>query len=204
MDMDSTLIQCECIDEIADFMGIKREISCITESAMRGELDFASSLSQRVQLLAGLDESVLHEVYQERIALTDGAETLINTLHQAKWKIGLVSGGFDFFTERLKKRLRLDFTQANQLEVIQGKLTGRIMGNIVDADCKRRCLLAQASTYGIAMQQTVAVGDGANDLPMLNAAALGIAFHAKPAVKAAADYAIDTGGLDQIIALLQP
>ncbi len=203
MDMDSTLIQCECIDEIADFMGIKTEISCITESAMRGELDFSTSLTQRVQLLAGLNESVLDDVYQHRIALTDGAETLINALHQAGWKVGLVSGGFDFFTARLKARLGLDFTQANQLEVIQGKLTGRIIGNIVDADCKRQCLLAQALAYRIPMQQTVAVGDGANDLPMLNAAALGVAFHAKPAVKAAANYAIDTGGLDQIIAILQ-
>ncbi|MDQ6976081.1 MAG: phosphoserine phosphatase SerB [Mariprofundaceae bacterium] len=202
MDMDSTLIQCECIDEIADFLGIKTEISAITERAMRGDLDFVASLTERVRLLAGLDESVLNDVYQHRITLTNGAEILIKALQQANWKVGLVSGGFDFFTKRLKMRLGLNFTAANRLEIHQGKLTGRILGDIVDADCKRRCLLAQASAYGIPMEQTVAVGDGANDLPMLNAAALGIAFYAKPAVQAAADYIIETGGLDQIIGLL--
>lgn len=202
MDMDSTLIQCECIDEIADFMGIKDEVSCITERAMRGELDFSASLIQRVQLLAGLDEKVLGDVYSDRVHLTEGAEELIDALHQAGWKVGLVSGGFDFFTDRLQRRLQLDFTQANRLESKEGKLTGAILGEIVDAQRKRQCLFEQAELYSIPMHQTVAVGDGANDLPMLEAAGLGVAFHAKPAVRAQADYAIETGGLDQILSLL--
>jgi len=203
MDMDSTLIQCECIDEIADFMGIKKEISDITERAMRGELDFAASLTERVQLLAGLDAQVLNTVYEQRVRLTDGAETLITTLHEAGWKVGLVSGGFDVITERLQARLNLDFSRANTLDIQHGLLTGKVTGAIVDAACKRQCLLEQAAYFGIPMTQTVAVGDGANDLPMLAEAALGIAFHAKPAVQAKADYAIQTGGLDQILTLLR-
>jgi len=203
MDMDSTLIQCECIDEIADFMGIKKEISHITERAMRGELDFSASLTERVQLLAGLDAQVLNTVYEQRVRLTDGAEMLITRLHEAGWKVGLVSGGFDAITKRLQARLNLDFTHANTLEIQHGVLTGRVIGAIVDAACKRQCLLEQAAHFGIPMRQTVAVGDGANDLPMLAEAALGIAFHAKPAVQAKADYAIKTGGLDQILTLLR-
>ncbi len=203
MDMDSTLIQCECIDEIADFMNLKEAISAITEQAMRGELDFATSLRQRVGLLKGLSARVLETVYDERIRLTEGAETLIHTLHHAGWKVGLVSGGFDFFTSRLQQRLQLDFVRANRLEIIDGVLTGNIDGDIVDAACKRDCLLAQAKRWGIPMAQTVAVGDGANDLPMLQAAGLGVAFHAKPAVRAQADYAINEGGLDQLLPLLR-
>ena len=203
MDMDSTLIQCECIDEIADFLGIKAEIATITERAMRGELDFAASLTERVQLLAGLDASVLARVYDERIQLTDGAELLINTVQSHGWKVGLVSGGFTYFTDKLKSRLQLDFTRSNQLEIQHGKLTGRVLGDIVDAETKRHCLLEQAELHAIPLTQTVALGDGANDLPMIKAAGLGIAFHAKPAVIAEAPYAISSGGLDQVLSLLE-
>jgi len=203
MDMDSTLIQCECIDEIADFLGIKPQIAAITERAMRGELDFSASLTERVQLLAGLDARVLDEVYNKRIKLTDGAETLITTLQQHGWKVGLVSGGFTYFTERLQQRLSLDFTRANQLEVRNGKLTGNILGDIVDAEIKRHCLLEQAAIHDIPMRQTVAVGDGANDLPMILSAGLGVAFHAKPAVMAQAPCAIREGGLDRVLTLLE-
>jgi len=202
MDMDSTLIQCECIDEIASFLGIKEKVSEITERAMRGELDFSASLIERVKLLAGLDEAVLEQVYQERIELTDGAELLIATVKQHGWKVGLVSGGFTYFTDKLKARLQLDFTASNVLEIDAGQLTGRVVGDIVDAETKRRCLLEQAAAWGIPMAQTVAMGDGANDLPMLREAALGVAFHAKPAVQAQADVAISVGGLDQLLSFL--
>jgi len=203
MDMDSTLIQCECIDEIADFMGIKAEISLITQRAMRGELDFSASLIERVKLLAGLDAKILEQVYQERIRLTAGAEILIDTVQSHGWKVGLVSGGFNYFTERFKTRLNLDFTASNQLDIQDGKLTGKVLGKIVDADYKRQALLSQADKYGVPMRQTVAIGDGANDLPMIRAAGLGVAFHAKPAVQKEADVAIDVGGLDEVLKLLR-
>ncbi|MBN4073468.1 phosphoserine phosphatase SerB [Mariprofundus ferrooxydans] len=201
MDMDSTLIQCECIDEIADFMGIKQQISEITARAMRGELDFSASLTERVQLLAGLDASVLEQVYAQRIQLTNGAEKLIQTVQQHGWKVGLVSGGFTYFTDKLKTRLKLDFTRSNTLEIHRGKLTGSILGNIVDAETKRHCLLEQADIYSIPMSQTVAIGDGANDLPMIQAAGTGIAFHAKPTVVEQSPFAFNNGGLDQALSL---
>ncbi|MFQ5344444.1 MAG: phosphoserine phosphatase SerB [Mariprofundus sp.] len=203
MDMDSTLIQCECIDEIAGFLGIKTQISEITERAMRGELDFAASLTERVQLLGGLDAGVLDQVYEQCIELTDGAESLITTLKQHSWKIGLVSGGFTYFTDKLEKRLKLDFTRSNVLDIRDGKLTGGIIGDIVDAETKRRCLLEQADIFSIPMHQTVAIGDGANDLPMIHAARLGIAFHAKPKVQAEAPCCINEGPLDQVLNFLQ-
>jgi len=203
MDMDSTLIQCECIDEIADFLGIKAQISEITERAMRGELDFSASLTERVQLLAGLDASVLEKVYQECIELTDGAETLISTVQAHGWKVGLVSGGFTYFTDKLQARLGLDFTRSNVLEIHNNQLTGGIIGDIIDADCKRRCLQEQADIFSIPMRQTVAIGDGANDLPMIHAAGLGIAFHAKPTVQEQADVAINSGGLDKTLDYLR-
>lgn len=202
MDMDSTLIQCECIDEIAGFLGIKPQIADITERAMRGELDFAASLTERVQLLAGLDASVLERVYNECIELTDGAETLVSTLKQHGWKVGVVSGGFTFFTDRIKQRLNLDYARANVLEISSGRLTGSVVGDIVDAETKRRCLLEQAEIYSIPMSQTVAMGDGANDLPMIRAAGMGIAFHAKPRVIEQAPFAINEGGLDRALELL--
>jgi phosphoserine phosphatase len=203
MDMDSTLIQCECIDEIADFLGIKPQIAAITERAMKGELDFAASLTERVSLLAGLDESVLHTVYEQRVRLTDGAERLIETVHAHGWKVGLVSGGFTYFTDRLKQRLSLDYTLSNVLEIHAGRLTGSVLGDIVDAAAKKRALLSQATAWDIPRAQTVALGDGANDLPMLHTAGLGIAFHAKPKVAAEAAYAIHDGGLDQVLDLLR-
>ncbi|NOR73383.1 MAG: phosphoserine phosphatase SerB [Mariprofundaceae bacterium] len=202
MDVDSTLIRCECIDEIADFMGIKHEISEITERAMRGELDFAASLTERVQLLAGLDASVLETVYRERIELTEGAETLIETIKSNGWKVGLVSGGFTYFTDRFKERLGLDFTLSNRLEIHNGRLTGSLLGDIVDAESKRHALLEQADIFSVPMSQTVAIGDGANDLPMIGAAGMGIAFHAKPKVQEAAPYAINSGGLEKVLDLL--
>jgi len=202
MDMDSTLIQCECIDEIADFLGIKQQVSDITARAMRGELDFSASLTERVQLLAGLDATVLERVYKERIRLTDGAENLIHTLQAHGWKVGLVSGGFTYFTDKFKTRLKLDFTRSNQLEIHDGKLTGSIIGNIVDANSKRTCLLEQAAIYNIPMTQTVAIGDGANDLPMIQSAALGIAFHAKPSVVEQAPFAVNEGSLEQVLDFL--
>ncbi len=203
MDMDSTLIECECIDEIADFLGIKPQIAAITERAMRGDLDFAASLTERVQLLAGLEASVLDRVYEERIRLTEGAETLIRTLKQHGWKVGLVSGGFTWFTDRLAARLHLDYARANVLEIRDGRLTGNVLGDIVDAETKRRCLLEQAELFGIPMRQTVAIGDGANDLPMILSAGLGIAYRAKPRVAEAAPVAIHDGGLDQVLKLLE-
>jgi phosphoserine phosphatase len=202
MDMDSTLIQCECIDEIADFLGIKEQISEITERAMRGELDFSESLTSRVQLLAGLDASVLERVYKERIKLTDGAETLIKTVQSHGWKVGLVSGGFTYFTDKFKDMLGLDYTRSNVLEIHDGKLTGSVLGDIVDAETKRISLIEQAEIFSIPMSQTIAIGDGANDLPMIGEAGMGIAFHAKPKVQAAAPYAINEGGLDSVLALI--
>ncbi len=202
MDMDSTLIQCECIDEIADFLGIKAKISDITERAMQGELDFATSLIERVKLLQGLDAAVLQQVYEQRIRLTDGAETLIQTVHAHGWKVGVVSGGFTYFTNLLQHRLQLDFTLSNQLDIQNEQLTGKVLGDIVDAQSKVQMLRSQAQAYGIPMKQTVAIGDGANDVPMLQAAALGVAFHAKPAVQTQADVAIDEGGLDEVLKLL--
>ncbi len=204
MDMDSTLIQCECIDEIADFLGIKKDIAAITQQAMEGKLDFSESLVARVKLLAGLDESVLKRVYEERIRLTKGAENLIETVHQAGWKVGLVSGGFTYFTALLQERLDLDFVAANTLEIVDGKLTGRVLGSIVDAQVKKELLKQQSEVWGIDLQASVALGDGANDLPMLEAAAVGIAFHAKPKVRELAPYALSNGGLDQTLHLLTP
>lgn len=202
MDMDSTLIQCECIDEIAAFLGIKPQVAAITERAMRGELDFAASLTERVQLLAGLDAKVLDRVYDECIELTDGAEHLVETLKQHGWRVGLVSGGFTWFTDKLKKRLDLDFTLSNILDIRNGKLTGNIVGDIVDAKAKKSALLSQATAWSIPISQTVAVGDGANDLPMIHAAGLGIAFHAKPKVTLEASCAIHEGGLDRVLEFL--
>lgn len=200
MDMDSTLITIECIDEIAAMQGLKAQVSAITEAAMRGELDFAQSLRQRVKLLAGLPEVTLEQVYTERLQLTQGAERMLATLHAAGATSLLVSGGFTFFTERLQQRLSLHQTRANILEVKDGKLTGEVVGDIVDAQTKADLLLATQAQLGLSTHQVIALGDGANDLKMLAVAGYGVAFHAKPIVQAQANYALNFVGLDGILA----
>lgn len=202
MDMDSTLITIECIDEIADMQGLKPQVAAITEAAMRGELDFAESLRRRVALLAGLPLAALDRVYETRLRLTPGAEMLLSAAQRAGLKTLLVSGGFTFFTERLKTRLGLDETHANTLEVIDGVLTGRLLGNIVDAQAKADRLISMRDRLGLPASATVAIGDGANDLKMLGAAGVGIAFHAKPVVQPQADHALNHVGLDGVLALL--
>lgn len=201
-DMDSTLITIECIDEIADMIGVKPQVSEITEAAMRGELDFSESLTRRVALLAGLEVSALDRVYAERLALNPGAEQLMRRLKAAGLRTVLVSGGFTFFTDRLKERLGFDHTFANQLEERDGKLTGRVSGAIVDASTKRNALETLRDQYGIAPTATIAAGDGANDLEMFSAAGLSFAFRAKPVVRASASYALDFSGLDGILPLV--
>jgi len=202
MDMDSTLIQCECIDEIADFMGIKAQIAAITRLSMEGKLDFVASFTERVKLLKGLDAGILQKVLDERIRLTDGAASLIRGLQAHGWKTGLVSGGFTFYTGYFEEKLGLDFSMGNELEIVDGKLTGGFIGNIVDAASKRTALLSKAKEWNIPMAQTIAIGDGANDLPMIEAAGMGIAFHAKPRVRELAPYSLSHGGLDRALDLL--
>jgi phosphoserine phosphatase len=200
-DMDSTLIQTEVIDELALAAGVGEEVARITEAAMNGELDFQQSLEQRVSLLEGLDAGALEEI-AERLPLTPGAERLVGTLRNLGYRTAILSGGFSFFGERLKERLGIDFVFANQLEVESGKLTGRLVGDIVDGQRKADLLRSLARQEGIRLEQTIAVGDGANDLPMLDAAGLGIAFHAKPKVKASAEQVISNLGLDGILYLV--
>ena len=202
MDMDSTLITIECIDEIADMIGVKPQVAQITEAAMRGEIDFAESLTRRVALLEGLDESALQRVYDERLRLSPGAETMLATLQTRGIKTLLVSGGFTYFTERLKNRLGLDATMANTLEIVNGKLSGRVLGAILDAEGKASQLRYLRDALGLAAHQVVAMGDGANDLKMMAAASVSIAYHAKPVVRAQASYALNFVGLDGVIPLL--
>ncbi|WP_137008350.1 phosphoserine phosphatase SerB [Aquitalea aquatilis] len=197
-DMDSTLITIECIDEIADMQGIKPQVAAITERSMRGELDFSASLRERVSLLAGLPESALEKVYQERLQLSPGAEQLLASCKQHGIRFMLVSGGFTFFTERLKQQLGLDYAYANQLEVVDGKLTGRVVGEIVDAAAKQRLLIEKREQLGLRPDQVIAMGDGANDLLMLGEAGVGIAYRAKPVVQAQANVAINVMGLDGV------
>lgn len=202
MDMDSTLITIECIDEIADMQGLKPQVSAITESAMRGEIDFAESLRRRVSLLEGLDQSSLQRVYDERLQLSPGAETLLAAARAAGIRTLLVSGGFTFFTERLQPRLGLDYTAANTLDVDGGKLTGRVLGDIVDAQGKADWLNRVRSRLGLNKAQVIAMGDGANDLKMMAEAGISIAYRAKPVVRAQASYALNQVGLDGVIPLL--
>jgi phosphoserine phosphatase len=201
-DMDSTLINIECIDEIADHLGIKGKVAAITEAAMRGEIDFATSLTRRVALLEGIDVEALKDVYDNRLQLNPGAQQLLDGLKALDIKVALVSGGFTFFTDQLEERLGLDFTLANVLDINNGKLTGKVLGDIVDATGKAQFLARLCEQLGVATSQAIAVGDGANDLEMMGCAGLSVAYHAKPAVQEQALTAINCGGLDSILAFL--
>jgi phosphoserine phosphatase len=211
-DMDSTLINIECVDEIADAAGRKAEVAAITEAAMRGEItDYKDSLRKRVALLRGVTIADMEQVYTERLRINPGAAELIRACKAAGLKVLLVSGGFTFFSERVRQTLGIDFTRANVLEVESGpncgQLTGRMVdqpwGDICDGAEKRRTLLEVASLLGIEPSQCIAMGDGANDLPMMGVAGLSVAYHAKPAVRAQAMVAIHEGGLDRLLEVLR-
>lgn len=201
MDMDSTLITIECIDEIADMQGLKPQVAAITEAAMRGEIEFRESLTRRVALLEGLDASALQRVYDERLQLSMGAEPMLAAVKAAGLKTLLVSGGFTFFTDRMKSRLGLDITHSNVLEIHDGKLTGRVLGAIVDAEEKKATVERACAALGITPAEAIVMGDGANDLKMMDIAGLSVAFRAKPVVRAQADVALNFVGLDGILAL---
>ncbi len=206
-DMDSTLINIECIDEIADAVGLKAEVAAITEATMRGEIaDFKESLRRRVALLKGVSVSSMEQVYRERLQLNPGAAKLVETCQAAGLKVLLVSGGFTFFTDRLRDLLKIDFTRSNVLEAENGVLTGRVMdqawGDICDGAEKRKMLLETCNALGLEPRQTIAMGDGANDLPMMGAAGLSVAYHAKPKVREQAMIAINAGGLDRLLEVL--
>ena len=202
MDMDSTLISIECIDEIADMQGLKPQVAAITGAAMRGEIDFAESLRRRVALLEGLDEAALQRVYDERLQLNPGAAIMLAKLKECGIRTLLVSGGFAFFTERLKARLGLDYTRANTLETANGRLTGKVRGKIFDAQGKADCLVKIREELNLRPEQVIAMGDGANDLKMMAQAGVSIAYHAKPVVRGQASYALNFVGLDGLINLL--
>jgi len=201
MDMDSTLISIECIDEIADMVGIKPQVAAITERAMQGELDFAQSLRERVALLKGLSEADLMRVLNERLQLNPGAKEWIETCKKNNITTLLVSGGFTFFADRVKAMLGLDYAVSNTLEIIDGKLTGRVLGDIVDAQRKADELCKLRDQLRLDPTHTIAIGDGANDLKMMAVAGVGVAYHAKPVVQAQASYAINHVGLDGVINL---
>ncbi len=201
LDMDSTLVAMETIDELGEASGTKAQIAAITEAAMRGEIaDYAESLRRRLALLAGTPVAVLEQVYA-RMQLNPGAERLIATAKSAGLSVLLATGGFTWFAERLQQRLGLDRIRANALEIRDGALTGRVLGSIVDGAGKRQALLQTCAELGCAPRQAIAIGDGANDLPMLGAAGLGVAYHAKPAVRDAADVALNVCGLDGLLPL---
>ena len=205
-DMDSTLINIECIDEVADAAGRKAEVAAITEAAMRGEIaDYKDSLRRRVALLRGVPAAALTQVYEERLRLNPGAQTLVQACQQAGLKTLLVSGGFTFFTDRVRDILRMDFTRSNVFEIENSQLTGRMVdqawGDICDGEEKRRMVLATCDALGISAQQAIAMGDGANDLPMMSVAGLSVAYYAKPKVREAAHVAIEQGGLDRLLEL---
>jgi phosphoserine phosphatase len=201
MDMDSTLINIECIDEIADMCGLKPQVAAITERAMRGEIEFAESLTQRVALLKGLDEGALQRVVDERLQLNPGAQAWIDCCRENGIKTMLVSGGFNFFAERVQAITGLDYFTANQLEMQNGQLTGKVLGTIVDAQAKADFLMQKREQLGLSADQVIAIGDGANDLKMMSAAAAGIAYHAKPIVQQQASFALNFSGLDGAIYL---
>lgn len=200
-DMDSTLIQTEVIDELADLAGVGEQVRAITEAAMNGELDFNESFKQRMALLEGLSEEVLHNV-AINLPITKGAHRLMRALKYYGYKTAILSGGFTYFGKYLQKELGIDYVHANELEIVDGKLTGKYIGEIVNGEKKAEFLKAIAEKEGIHINQTIAVGDGANDLPMLNLAGLGIAFHAKPTVKESAETSISSLGLDGVLYLL--
>ena len=200
-DMDSTLITIECIDELADFAGKKAEVSAVTEAAMRGEIDYRESLRRRLALLAGLDARVLARVYGERLLLSPGARELLEAAQKAGLRTAILSGGFTYFTERLRIELGFDFATSNELEISGGKLTGRVVGDIVDASAKAHHLARLTDELGLRKEQVIACGDGANDLLMMAEAGLSVAFRAKPATRAKADVAINFGGLDSLLNL---
>ena len=206
-DMDSTLINIECVDEIADAAGCKAQVAAITEAAMRGEIaDYKESLRRRVALLKGVTLAQMEQVYGERLQLNAGAAELVAACQRAGLKVLLVSGGFTYFTDRVRDRLGIDFTRSNVLEVADGVLTGRMLeqswGDICDGLEKCKMLLQTCAQLGIHPRQTIAMGDGANDLPMMAEAGLSVAYHAKPAVRAAAHVCIDSGGLDRLLTLM--
>ena len=201
MDMDSTLITIECIDEIADMQGLKPQVAEITEAAMRGELEFRESLTRRVALLKGLEATALQRVYDERLRLSPGAERMLEATKAAGLKSLLVSGGFTFFTDRMKTLLGLDYTHANLLEIMDGKLTGHVVGGIVDADEKKNTVERVCAELGISPQQAIVMGDGANDLKMMGIAGMSVAFRAKPIVRGQTDVALNFVGLDGILPL---
>src|SRR6266545_7703272 len=201
MDMDSTLITIECIDEIADLQGVKPQVAAITASAMRGEIDYRESLRRRLELLAGLQESALQRVYEERLKLSPGAERLLARLRALGIKTLLVSSGFSFFTERLKERLSLDYTLSNTLAIQNHKLSGKVLGRTVDAKTKAAKLRELRDALGLSRDQIIAIGDGANDLAMMAEAGVSIAYHAKPVVREKATYCFDYVGLDGLMNL---
>jgi len=208
-DMDSTLISIECIDEIADAVGRKAEVTAITEAAMRGEIsDFRESLRRRLTLLQGVTVADMERVYTKRLQINPGAAELIAACQKAGLKVLLVSGGFTFFADRVKARLKIDYAKSNQLEVAAGALTGGLVmqswGDICDGEEKRRTVLEVASLLGIEPAQCIAMGDGANDLPMMGAAGLSVAYHAKPKVREQAMVAINEGGLDRLLEVVRP
>ena len=206
-DMDSTLINIECIDEIADAAGRKAEVSAITEAAMRGEItDFKDSLRRRVSLLKGVSVASMDEVYRQRLKLNPGAAELVHACKAAGMKVLLVSGGFTFFTDRIRDELGVDYTRSNELEAEDGLLTGKMVdqpwGDICDGAEKQKMLLETCALLGINPLQAIAMGDGANDLPMMSVAGLSVAYHAKPKVREQAMVAINTGGLDRLLELM--
>jgi phosphoserine phosphatase len=208
-DMDSTLINIECVDEIAAAAGRKAEVAAITEAAMRGEItDYKDSLRRRVTLLAGVPVTALHEVYEQRLRLNPGADRLVRAAQAAGLKTLLVSGGFTFFTDRVRDRLGIDFTRSNVLGVHEGALTGTMVdqpwGDICDGEEKKKMLLATCAQLHIEPRQAIAIGDGANDLPMMGAAGLSVAYHAKPKVREQAMVAINDGGLDRLLEVVLP
>ncbi len=200
-DMDSTLIEAEVIDELAKEAGVGDQVAAITEQAMQGKIDFTESFKRRVGLLKGLDESVLAQV-AERLPLSEGAEELVSNLHGLGYKTAILSGGFNYFADYLQRKLGFDYVYANELEIEGGKVTGRVTGTVVDGKRKAELLREIAKREGVRLEQTIAVGDGANDLPMLSIAGLGIAFRAKPLVRQSAKQAISTLGLDGILYLI--